>query len=47
VTTLNNKKETFPSSIFASLIKTEAYELFEGQQVAQNAPSAKDLFANK
>ena len=47
VTILNNKKETFPSSIFASLIKTEEYALFEWQEIAQNAPSAKDLFANK
>jgi LemA protein len=47
VTTLKNKKETFPSNLIASLVKTEEYELFEGQEIAQNAPSAKDLFANK
>lgn len=47
VTTLNNKKETFPSNLIASFVKTEEYQLFEGQEVAQNAPSAKDLFANK
>ena len=47
VTTLKNKKETFPSNLVASLVQTEAYELFEWQEQAQSAPSAKDLFANK
>lgn len=47
VTTLNNKKETFPSNIIASLVTLDDYKLFEGDQAAQTAPSAKDLFANK
>lgn len=42
---LRNKQQMFPSSIVASMMNIEKYELFEAESAARTAPSAKDLFA--